>query len=574
MADSARLNAPRTAAHAASRALQSCRRIRAGAGAGLAVLCALLAVGCGSGAAGGAASGAASGAANGAANGADARSAVVKPPGEFDEFRVTLDAAGRGGPVNRGILGSNVQWVDRGDDLLDAAGALRPGLLKLVVALHPSILRYPGGSQADTYHWRAGVGPLAARGENEHFNARRMQPTILGTQEFLELCEATGAEALLSVNLASGTAEEAAAWVSYVNRTGVVSRRSGRRLPPVRYWELGNEPYLKDEAQRSLWLRPDEFGRRAQAFIVAMRGVDPDILIGLPLTNDQRNGFPATPYPGFTRAVLAQVRAPIDYVSLHDAYLPYGMEHEHTRSELYWGAMAASRSVAADFEDMRTLLHTVRPGTAWPFALTEYNALFTLGRGATDDLVAAPVAALYIADLLGVLAQTPDLALANYWSLSGNWRFGAIRGDGDTRPSYAALALFDELLHGELLASAVDAQRVDTPSVGGSSAVHGLPLVEALATRDGPTLRVLLIHKDDTRRGRGVLDLEGAEARSAEILVLDWPDPWSVDESPNPLVRTRTSIGPGPKFALDLPPHSLALVTITSAATAAKPKRP
>jgi alpha-N-arabinofuranosidase len=519
---------------------------------GLALLCTLLAAGCG----------------------ADLESAVVKPTGEFDEFRVTLDAAVKGRPVNRGILGNNVQWVDRGDDLLDAAGALRPGMLERAVAIHPTVLRYPGGSQTDTYHWRLGLGALAARGENEHFNARRMQPTIMGTQEFLELCEATGAEALFSVNIASGTSEEAAAWVSYVNLTGVTSRRTGRRLPRVRYWELGNEPYLKDEAQRSLWLRPEEFGRRAQDFIVAMRAVDPDILIGLPLTNDRRNGFPATPYPGFTRAVLAQVQARIDYVSLHDAYLPYGMEREHTPSELYWGAMAASRSVAADFEDMRTLLRTLRPGAAWPIALTEYNALFTLGRGATDDLVAAPVAALYIADLLRVLEQTPDVMLANYWSLSGNWRFGAIRSDGETRPSYTVLALFDDLLHGDLLTPAVQAERADTPSVGGSAAVRGMPLVEALATHDGPTLRVLLIHKDDTRRARGILDLDGVDARSAELLVLDWPDPWRVDASPNPLLRTRTPLGAGKHFAFDLPPHSLALVTIAAAGAPTIPVHP
>ncbi len=390
-----------------------------------------------------------------------------------------------------------------------------------------------------------------------------MQPTIMGTLEFLELCEATGAEALISVNLASDTAAEAAAWVAYVNRTGLVSRRTGRRLSRVRYWELGNEPYLKDEAQRALWISPEEFGRRAQAFLVAMRAVDPDILIGLPLTNDQRNGFPATPYPGFTRAVLDQVRAPIDYVSVHDAYLPYGMEREHTRAELYWGAMAASRSVTADLAKLRARLQTLRPGTAWPFALTEYNALFTLGRGATDDLVAAPVAALYVADLLRVLAQTPDLVLANYWSLSGNWRFGAIRSDGETRPGYTALALYDELLHGELLVPAVDAERVDTPSVGGVSPVHDLPLVEALAARDGPTLRILIIHKDDTRRGRGTLDLAGTSARDARLSVFSWPDVWSVDPTPSPPIHAQMPLRVGPHIAFEVPPHSLALLTVT-----------
>ena len=89
---------------------------------------------------------------------------------------MTLDAEAPGTPVNRLLLGSNVQWVDRGDDLLDDGGRLRPACSRR--ARHASgILRYPGGSQADTYHWERGLGVPGARGENEHFHSKRLQST-------------------------------------------------------------------------------------------------------------------------------------------------------------------------------------------------------------------------------------------------------------------------------------------------------------------------------------------------------------------------------------------------------------
>jgi alpha-L-arabinofuranosidase len=482
------------------------------------------------------------------------RPSVIKPATALDEFSVVVATQPLGQPVNRMVLGNNVQWVDRGDDLLDAAGKIRPEMLNLVQALQPSILRYPGGSQADTYHWEQRV--------NEHFNSKSMQSTIMETQEFLEFCEAVGAQALISVNLASGTPEEAARWVAFTNKKGLVSRRTGKLLPAVKYWELGNEPYLKDDAQPTLWVAPEAFGQRAQAFIMAMRAADPTIEISLPLTTDRHNGVPATPFPGFTRRVLQQVSAPIDFVSLHDAYLPFGMDREYSQDDLYWGAMSASNAVLVDFQKMRAILHELKPAAHWPFAVTEYSAIFTLGRGAGDDAIASPVGALYIADLLRVLAQVPDVAMANYWSLSGNWWFGLIRSDANPRPAYAVLKLFSEALQGRLLRSDMEAQTVDTPSVGGSGAVHGMRLTEALAMRKDKTLHLVLIHKDDTRHGHGSVHLKDNVARSVHITELQWNDLWQVDMQSSTSTLSRDLVPNGGDITLDVSPHSVSLVTV------------
>src|ERR1700730_18988919 len=75
---------------------------------------------------------------------------------------VTIDDDVLGHPVNRLILGNNVQWVDRGDEILRPNGDdFASHMLRGIKDLEPSILRYPGGSQSDLYHWKDGVGKRA-----------------------------------------------------------------------------------------------------------------------------------------------------------------------------------------------------------------------------------------------------------------------------------------------------------------------------------------------------------------------------------------------------------------------------
>lgn len=481
--------------------------------------------------------------------------------GQPNALSVSVDVGAPGTPVNRQVLGQNLQWVDRGDEMFDATARPRSAMVSLAQRTGTTVLRYPGGLQSDTHHWTRGMGLLTERGLNEHANARSMQTTLVGTQEFLELCETLGATPLITVNLASGTADEAAAWVKQVNVDGLVSRQTGRPLPRVALWELGNEPYLQPEEQPTLWMTAAEFGRRARQFAAAMRAVDPGIGLSLPLTLDRRNGFQATPYPGFTREVLATPVAGVTHFSLHNAYVPFGMERSHSLDTLYWGAMAGGRSLQADLQGMRALLGELRPELRPQFAITEYNALFTLGRGDTDLLPRAPVGALVVADLVRVLASESDVALANFWSLSGNGFFGAIHPDARLRPSGQALALCHEVLRGQRLSATVQAPTLDTPSVGASPAVTALPLAETLVTREGNTLRLLVIHKDPANPARLSLNLEGGRALSGQVSVLSTDHIFDTRDTPD-VMRREDGTWPT-NGVLTLPPHSVALITLT-----------
>ncbi len=500
--------------------------------------------------------------------------AIEPLPGavKVGRFDVTVSAGAIGTPVNRRVLGSNVQWVDGGDNLLAADNRFDPAMLMQVKRLAPTVLRYPGGAQTDGYHWQRGLGDMASRGLNDHVNAHTLQPTRFGTREFLELCEATGAAPLISANLVTGTPDEAAQWLTATNVTRLVSSITGQQLPRVVYWELGNEPYLKMDSRPELDLTPAEFARRAGAFIRALRAVDPSVRIGLPLTQDRRNGVPVTPYPGFTTQVLAQLTEPFDYVCVHNAYAPFATDAVGDATRQYWGAMAGARSVQADLAATRAQLDALRPGVPLPLAVTEYSPLFTLGAGANDDWITTPAGALYLADVLRLFAASPNVLLANQWSLSGNWKFGALHQNGYPRPAYEAMRLFGEALRGELLpAPQVQVEQVATRSVGLVPAVDALPLVEAMVTREtsraGRTLRVLLIHKDPKRRGAGRVALDASDAAaviSAQLTLLSCTDPLDARDVAGVVTRSEQALPvTGRSIDLVLPPCSIALLTLS-----------
>ena len=494
---------------------------------------------------------------------------VTVPAPAFDVRVRLLDPTG---PVNRAVLGSNVQWVDAGDRLLEPGSTdLSPAALALVEEVGPTVLRYPGGSQGDTYRWTLGVGTRAERGEGELYFARgRTQPVLFGTPELLALSERIGAEPLITVNATTGSAEEAAAWVRAVNRTGVRGADGDTIRRPVRYWEVDNEPYLKQDARPELAMSASEYARRASAFIRAMRAEDPSIVVGVPLRSDTVGAIMLEQQtPGFAATVLAGVPERIDYVALHNAYFPFlwNPRESLTDAEIFRASMGAARVVERDFEQTRALLRRHRPGEDVRLAVTEYSPLFTFGRE-RDGYIATLGGALYVADLLRLFATTPDLLLANHWSLSDNWYFGSMSSqlpssrEVERRPVFHVLRAFGEVLHGSLLATEVDGPTFDAPAAGLLPAQEGVPRVAAIATRSdsagGAVLRVLLLNRDAQSPAR--LELHGPAGRLDSVVRRELADSIVYDVS-----RARSSVRWRPAdvaddafpLRLELPPHSL-----------------
>lgn len=111
-------------------------------------------------------------------------------------------------------------------------------------------LRWPGGCFADEYHWRDGIGPGDQRPTMVNTNWGGVtEDNSFGTHEFLELCELLQCEPYISANVGSGTVEEMAKWVEYLNFGGIspmsrLRKENGHAAPwKVSFWGVGNESW-------------------------------------------------------------------------------------------------------------------------------------------------------------------------------------------------------------------------------------------------------------------------------------------------------------------------------------------
>src|SRR5262245_33427717 len=111
-------------------------------------------------------------------------------------------------------------------------------------------LRWPGGCFADEYHWRDGIGPRDQRPKMVNTNWGGVtEDNSFGTHEFLDLCELLHCEPYISANVGSGTVEEMAKWVEYLNFDGIspmsaIRKQNGHEAPwKVTFLGVGNESW-------------------------------------------------------------------------------------------------------------------------------------------------------------------------------------------------------------------------------------------------------------------------------------------------------------------------------------------
>lgn len=98
---------------------------------------------------------------------------------------------------------------------------IRNDIIAALRKLKVPILRWPGGCFADTYHWKDGIGPKQDRPAivNKWWGGVT-EDNSFGTHDFLRLCQLLGSTPYLAGNTGSGTPQELADWVQYVNFDG------------------------------------------------------------------------------------------------------------------------------------------------------------------------------------------------------------------------------------------------------------------------------------------------------------------------------------------------------------------
>ncbi|MBR4889197.1 MAG: alpha-L-arabinofuranosidase [Clostridia bacterium] len=170
-------------------------------------------------------------------------------------------------------------WVGK-DSHIPNIGGFRKELVEKLKAIHPPVLRWPGGCFAETYDWRDGIGenrPVRRNWWTPWDN--RLEDNAVGTHEFLRLCELIGAKPYFAANLTSVTPMHIRNWMDYClsprgTTTLAKEREENGHAEPydIPYWGVGNENWGGGGN-----MRPEFYTDEYRRFAELMHNAAPDV---------------------------------------------------------------------------------------------------------------------------------------------------------------------------------------------------------------------------------------------------------------------------------------------------------
>lgn len=260
------------------------------------------------------------------------------------------------------------------------------------------ILRFPGGSLSDEYHWATGKSLNNTWAWGTTFN------------NFVHIATNAGVQAMITVNYGTGTSNEAAAWVRSANVTNHLG---------YKYWEIGNECYGTWETDSNhLPHDPYTYANLAKNYIALMKQADTNIHVGVvavPGENNASNNathFAVNPRTGTTNygwtpillSTLKSLGVTPDFL-IHHVYPEWTDPNNPAASPDNDAQLLASTgNWAGDVADLRQQItdYFGPAGTNIELLCTENNS----DAGAQGKQSTSIVNGLYLADSLAQLMKT------------------------------------------------------------------------------------------------------------------------------------------------------------------------
>ncbi len=412
-------------------------------------------------------------------NASDSHSVAARRTHET--LRLKVDPGKDLRPVNRMIYGSN----------LAAKMEFEMDVIKFAKEMGITNLRFPGGG-SDGYRWKLG---------KFDFSDRANDAPLAKMKHVIEFSKIAGAELVIQVNVESGTPQEAAEWVDFMNKQG-----NSR----VTYWELGNEVYGDwDKA----YMSGEKYAEMIKSYASAMKAVDPTIKIGADL------GGPN--YDAFDRAVIRNAADDIDFVSYHwyPNHVNPNKKYQDRAHPLAEEIMANSLAVRDVVNRIQRMIEQYAPQRQGKIEVTflewdgSWDAVPSDENFMYNGMMWSLANGIFYADTLGQFALN-GVTLASQFSLQ-EVMFGMIRGwdkqagwggsrwDGKTiRPKALAMQLFSKHF-GDIL---IDSQLEGSPTYykeqdwRPDSYVGPVPYVSAYASRftNEQKIALILINKHAT----------------------------------------------------------------------------
>lgn len=266
-----------------------------------------------------------------------------------------------------------------------------------------TILRYPGGNYVD---------------ENA--------PSRSDLDDFIELCREVGAEPMVQVKLVNATPKSAAEMVTYAN----ITQGYG-----IRYWSIGNEASLYLQNRGIQGYDSQRFNQEWREFALAMKAVDPSILLLGPETHQYtgraNEAILDLNSKDWMKEFLAANGDLVDIVAFHR--YPFG-SFDPAKSAL----LRSSEEWDFIIPNLKQLILS-ETGREIPIAVTEVNSNWS-NRSRGESTPDALVNAIWWADALGRM-MNHGVSIVNQFALDGTGGW-ALFSAQDPRPTYFVYLLY------------------------------------------------------------------------------------------------------------------------------------
>jgi alpha-N-arabinofuranosidase len=465
-----------------------------------------------------------------------------------------------GRAVYDGVYKPESKHADEHGVRRDVSAALRE--------LNFTAMRYPGGNFVSGYHWQDGVGPKDKRPTRRDLAWQSIETNQFGTDEFMRLSNELGWTPMFTVNLGTGTPEEARDWLEYCNGAAGTfwadHRVANGHADPygIKLWCLGNE---MDGPWQLGYVPAEAYAMKAQQTARLMKMFDPSVELVV-------CGSCATELPTYLewdRKVLEYCYADVDYISLH-SYV--GNKEQDTEEYLAVGA-AIDRQIEESTAVCRYVKALKRSKKDIYLSFDEWNVWYRARHG--DHLDGrgkfAPHLleehynledALVVAQFLNSFIRHADVVkIANLAQIVNV--IAPLMTDGDEllfQTIFYALEMVNKRGRGLSLRT-----HVSGPSV--ASRLNGsVPSVDSSAVLDGDKLTVFLVNRSTTTTSELEIQIAGhVELTLLEAEVLTGKDPAAVNKfGAPPAVRSqdyRDGVCINGKPVVELPPLSFVAAT-------------
>ncbi len=497
------------------------------------------------------------------------------------DARIKIDIDRTIGEINKNLYGNFVEHLGRcvyggvydpDSDQANAKG-FRKDVLEAVKGLNVSLVRYPGGNFVSNYHWLDGVGPQ--RTPRMELAWARLETNQFGTNEFMEFCKEVGTEPYFTVNMGTGTIEEAQWWVEYCNvKEGPyyaeLRRKHGYPQPyNIKYWSLGNE---MDGTWQMGHLNAEDYSKKAREAAKLMRLTSPDIrLIAAGSSNYRVGADPDL----WNSTVLRELRDVVDYIALH---IYVGNPEDN-----YYNFMATPRVCEERTRVVRgMILEQMRKadrGGRDPvyIAWDEYNVWYRARGGKFAEGTYALEEhydledALVIAEFLNVFVRNADIVkMANMAQLVNV--IAPIFTNEKTlfkQTIYYPLQLFAQNVRGTSLDVFVDCETYDTDTfrlgLGEATTIQkNVPYLDVSAAYDKGQVIICVVNRHkDKAIATEIISQEGQFTGPMKVYEVNGPDIKAMNDFGKEPVKTVSKPdinASGKSFNYSFPPHSFTLL--------------